>query len=104
VRFVLLEYLLLFQGKEQGLNGIPRAGLSVLVTGRAIAAIFAGETGRYPEESLFSGKQASLFLVEWAVYAGFCKRLMQEWRKRAPNKSNNVFLSILRLEPNSYVC
>jgi hypothetical protein len=41
--FHLLEYLLLFQRKEQGMNGILRAGLSILVADRAIAAIFAGE-------------------------------------------------------------
>jgi hypothetical protein len=42
--FHSLEYVLLFQAKEQGLNRILRAGLSVLVADRAIAAIFAGET------------------------------------------------------------
>jgi hypothetical protein len=42
--FHSLEYVLLFQGKEQGIDGILRAGLSILVTDRVIAAIFAGET------------------------------------------------------------
>jgi hypothetical protein len=42
--FHLLEYLLLFQRKEQGVNGILRACLSALLADRAIAAIFAAET------------------------------------------------------------
>ena len=58
----LLEYVLLFQGKEQDLNGILRAGLSVLVADRAIAAIFAGENVGNARIPVFGREKISLFL------------------------------------------
>jgi hypothetical protein len=58
----LLEYVLLFPGKEQDLNGILRAGLSVLVADRAIAAIFAGENVGNAMIPVFGREKVSLFL------------------------------------------
>jgi hypothetical protein len=60
--FHSLEYVLLFQAKEQGLNRILRAGLSVVVAGRAIAAIFAGETVTNAKIPVVGNKKASVFL------------------------------------------
>jgi hypothetical protein len=74
------------QTENKRFRWILRAGLSVVVADRAIAAIFAGETANLSEEfSRFQENSLSLSQVEWAICAVFCNRTMQEWRKLAFN-------------------
>ena len=57
----MLEYLLLFQGKTDGINGVLRAGLSVFTIDQLIAAIFAGEAFWVTKKSFIQQKNTSFF-------------------------------------------
>ena len=81
----LLEYLLLFPTATQQINRFLRAGLSVFAAGKLIVAILPeGLLGIVQKVSCY--QENSLSGVRWRIYAVFCNRLMQEWRKHAQVK------------------